>query len=88
MKTVHLFKVNVLFFSIPFCHIGRPKMVKYGKFFQIGFMVAVLQTMVPGLVGQAETILQTITIVKPLLPIAKMEMRYAMVILQVQLKHV
>ena len=58
------------------------------NYFQIGFMVAVLLKMVPGLIGRVETILQIITIVKPLLPIAKTEMRYAMVILQVQLKHV
>ena len=51
-------------------------------------MVAVLLKMVPGLVGRVETILQAITIVKPLLTIVKTGMRYAMVILQVQLKHV
>jgi len=94
MKTVPLFKVNVLLFSIPFFAVLAGKkliiLIQYDEnnYFQIGFMVAVLLKMVPGLIGRVETILQIITIVKPLLPIAKTEMRYAMVIWQVQLKHV
>ena len=94
MKTVPLFKVNVLLFSILFFAVLAGKkliiLIQYDEnnYFQIGFMVAVLLKMVPGLIGRVETILQIITIVKPLLPIAKTEMRYAMVIWQVQLKHV
>ena len=49
-------------------------------------MEAVLLKLVSGLVGQVETVLQAATIVKPLLAIVEMEMRYVMVILLLLLK--
>ena len=49
-------------------------------------MVAVLLKLVSGLVGRVKTVLQAITIVKPLMAIVELEMRYVMVILLLLLK--